>query len=186
MPLARATYQVTLSIGQLPLVVVSAVALVVDDPDEVDEEAPEVVAALPVVVVVVVALVSSSPSDSRSSLSIHSNRRCCLVLFVVVAAAVAAGVVADRRRARRTHHRAGASMAATLGLVRPAGLRPRRRGACAGAGPRRFSDLRSGRAGCGATVTVSDYGFTDEGASRGGLERSKNAHELTRTGNFPK
>jgi hypothetical protein len=142
-----------LSIGQLPLVVVCAVAPVVDDPDDVDVLDDDVldVAVEGVVVVVVVAPVAA-------------------LVVVRFAAAVAVGVVVADRPSRHANTPPNVSVAATLSVAatrRARAARGRRRGRW-----RRVADVGS-TVGSSMTTTVRT---AHEGASRAGLERSKNRH----------
>jgi hypothetical protein len=144
-----------LSIGQLPLVVVCAVAPVVDDPDDVDVLDDDVldVAVEGVVVVVVVAPVAAL-----------------VVVRFAAAVAVAVGVVAADRPSRQANTPPNVSVAATLSVAatrRARAARGRRRGRW-----RRVADVGS-TVGSSMTTTVRT---AHEGASRAGLERSKNRH----------
>jgi hypothetical protein len=142
-----------LSIGQLPLVVVCAVAAVVVDPDEVDVLDDDVLdVAVEGVVVLVVA-----PAEALA--------------VVRFAAAVAVGVVADRpsRQANMPPNVSVAAMLSAAAARRARAARGRRRGRW-----RRVADVRS-TVGSSMTTTVRTV---HEGASRAGLERSKNPHEL--------
>jgi hypothetical protein len=141
-----------LSIGQLPLVVVCAVAPVVDDPDDVDVLDDDVLdVAVEGVVVVVVAPVAA-------------------LVVVRFAAAVAVGVVVADRPSRQANTPPNVSVAATLSVAatrRARAARGRRRGRW-----RRVADVGS-TVGSSMTTTVRT---AHEGASRAGLERSKNRH----------
>jgi hypothetical protein len=144
-----------LSIGQLPLVVVCAVVPVVDDPDEVDVLDDDVLdVAVEGVVVLVVAPVEAL-----------------VVVRFAVAVAVAVGVVVADRPSRQANTPPNVSVAATLSVAaarRARAARGRRRGR------RRVADVRS-TVGSSMTTTVRTV---HEGASRAGLERSKNPHGL--------
>jgi hypothetical protein len=140
-----------LSIGQLPLVVVCAVAPVVDDPDDVDVLDDDVLDVAVEGVVVVVAPVAA-------------------LVVVRFAAAVAVGVVVADRPSRHANTPPNVSVAATLSVAatrRARAARGRRRGRW-----RRVADVGS-TVGSSMTTTVRT---AHEGASRAGLERSKNRH----------
>jgi hypothetical protein len=143
-----------LSIGQLPLVVVCAVAPVVDDPDDVDVLDDDVLdVAVEGVVVVVVAPVAAL-----------------VVVRFAAAVAVAVGVVVADRPSRQANTPPNVSVAATLSVAatrRARAARGRRRGRW-----RRVADVGS-TVGSSMTTTVRT---AHEGASRAGLERSKNRH----------
>jgi hypothetical protein len=145
-----------LSIGQLPLVVVCAVASVVEDPDEVDDDdVLDVDVEVDGVVVLVVAPVAAVA-----------------VVRLAAAVAVAVGVVVADRPSRQANTPPNVSVAATLSAAaarRARTARGRRRG-----GWRRVADVRS-TVGSSMTTTVRT---AHEGASRAGLERSKNPRGL--------
>jgi hypothetical protein len=148
-----------LSIDQLPLVVVCAVALVEDDAlDVVPDEALESEVDVDGVVVLVVAPVAPVAVVVA-------------VVLVRFAAAVAVVVVADWP-SRQANTPPSVSVAATLSAAaarRARAARGLRRGRW-----RRVGGMRSA-VGSSMTTTVRT---PDEGVSRAGLERSKNAREV--------
>jgi hypothetical protein len=154
-----------LSIGQLPLVVVCAAALVEDDVDEdaldaLPDEALESELDVDGVVVLVVAPVVVA------------------VVLVFFAAAVEVVVVADWP-SRQANTPPNVSVAATLSAAaarRARAARGLRRGRW-----RRVGGMRSA-VGSSMTTTVRTV---DEGVSRAGLERSKNAREVDANRQLP-